>query len=119
MVYILLESIKKSETDQTQVSVHKREETSNAAMAGKTTRYCFRVMILGEPSIGKTCLMNRLLNKTIDNVKITNGIDIDRRTCQIDFQSGKWILSKCKYPLMKSFIYKVMNHVHNKQKSNK
>lgn len=76
-----------------QMAVHDREQFLRAAKSGTGKRYYIRVMIVGESSAGKTCLLRRLMNKQINDVKSTDGIDIDRRTCQIDVNTGDWHFS--------------------------
>lgn len=76
-----------------QMSVHDREEFLKAAKSGTARRYYVRVMIIGENSVGKTCLLRRLLHEQIKDVDSTDGIDIQRRKCQINMHSGEWIFS--------------------------
>lgn len=78
------------------MSVHDREEFLNAAKSGTTKRCNVRVMIVGEKSAGKTCLLRRLMNEGIDDVKSTDGINIERRKCQIDLWTEKWHFCSCK-----------------------
>ncbi|CAC5384611.1 unnamed protein product [Mytilus coruscus] len=76
-----------------QMPVHDREQFLKAARSGTKKRYYIRVMIVGESSAGKTCLLRRLMDKKIDDVKSTDGIDIERWTCQIDVTTGEWKFS--------------------------
>lgn len=73
-----------------QMSPHDREEFLKAAKSGITKQHTIRVMIVGEKSVGKTCLLRRLLNENINDVKTTDGINIERRKCQIDIETGEW-----------------------------
>ncbi|XP_071149137.1 uncharacterized protein [Mytilus edulis] len=72
------------------MSIHDREEFLKAAKSGLTKRYAVRVMIVGEKSVGKTCLLRRLINEQISDVNSTDGINIERRKCQIDIETGEW-----------------------------
>lgn len=73
-----------------QMSVQERDEFLKAAKSGTAIRYDCRVMIVGENGVGKTCLLRRLMNEKIDDVRSTDGINILRRKCQINIQSGEW-----------------------------
>lgn len=73
-----------------QMSIHDREQFLKAAKSGTNKRYNIRVMIVGENSVGKTCLLRRLMNEEIDDVRSTDGINIERRKCQIDIDNGQW-----------------------------
>lgn len=57
-------------------------------------RYFVRIMIVGQQSAGKTCLLRRLLKDSIAGVCRTNGIDIAVRRCKINISDGKWIIGK-------------------------
>ncbi|CAG2188075.1 unnamed protein product [Mytilus edulis] len=72
------------------MSIQDREEFLKAAKSGITKRHTIRVMIVGEKSVGKTCLLRRLMDEEIDDVESTDGINIERRKCQIDIETGKW-----------------------------
>lgn len=61
-----------------------------ATESGITKRQTIKVMIVGSESAGKTCLLRRLMNKEIDDVKSTDGINIERGKCQIDIKTGEW-----------------------------
>ncbi|CAG2199073.1 unnamed protein product [Mytilus edulis] len=73
-----------------QMSVQEREEFLKAAKSGTAIRYDCRGMIVGENGVGKTCLLRRLLNEKIDDVRSTDGITILRRKCRFNIQSGEW-----------------------------
>ncbi|CAC5373145.1 unnamed protein product [Mytilus coruscus] len=73
-----------------QMSKHDRKEFLKATKSGTTQRYYIRVMIVGESSAGKTCLLRRLMNKPIHDVISTDGLNIERRKCQIDVKTGEW-----------------------------
>ncbi|VDI52486.1 Hypothetical predicted protein, partial [Mytilus galloprovincialis] len=75
------------------MSVYDREAFLKAANTGTTTRYNIRVMIVGKQSAGKTSLLRRLINEEIDDVKSTDGINIERRKCHIDIKTGEWHFS--------------------------
>ncbi|CAG2191120.1 TTN [Mytilus edulis] len=77
------------------MSVSDRKAFLKAANTGTTKRYNIRVMISGKQSAGKTCLLRRLMNEDIDGVISTDGINIERRKCQIDIKTGLWHF--CKY----------------------
>lgn len=85
----VLHSLEMPETIK-QMSEHDRQEFLKAAKSGTTKRYYIRVMIVGEESVGKTCLLRRLMNENIDDVTSTVGIDIERRKCQVEIDTGKW-----------------------------
>lgn len=59
-------------------------------------RYYVRIMIVGKESVGKTCLVRRLLKESIDDVTSTDGIDITVHQCKIDIDDGKWMIDKCR-----------------------
>lgn len=73
-----------------QMSKHDRDEFLKATKSGTAQRYYIRVMIVGESSAGKTCLLRRLMNKPIDDVISTDGLDIERRKCQVDVKTRVW-----------------------------
>lgn len=73
-----------------QMSDQDRKEFLKAAKSGTNIRYYIRVMIVGEKSVGKTCLLRRLLNEQIEDVVSTDGINIERRKCQIDINTKEW-----------------------------
>lgn len=72
------------------MSIRDKEEFLKAAKSGLTKRYAVRVMIVGEKSVGKTCLLRRLINEQISDVNSTDGINIERGKCQIDIETGEW-----------------------------
>ncbi|CAG2188078.1 unnamed protein product [Mytilus edulis] len=72
------------------MSVSDRKAFLKAANTGTTKRYNIRVMIVGKQSAGKTCLLRRLMNEDIDGVISTDGINIERRKCQIDIKTDLW-----------------------------
>ncbi|VDI80119.1 Hypothetical predicted protein, partial [Mytilus galloprovincialis] len=49
-------------------------------------------MIVGKESVGKTCLLRRLLKEDIADVTSTDGVDIVVRRCKINIKNGKWII---------------------------
>lgn len=51
-------------------------------------------MIVGKERVGKTCLLKRLLNESIDKVSSTDGVQVVVRQCKIDIKDGKWIIGK-------------------------
>lgn len=53
-------------------------------------------MIVGKESVGKTCVMRRLLKESIDDVVSTDGVDIVVRRCKINIADGKWTIDKCR-----------------------
>lgn len=57
-------------------------------------RYFVRIMIVGKESVGKTCLLKRLLKESTTDVSSTDGIDIVIRRCKIDIADGKWIIDE-------------------------
>lgn len=59
---------------------------------GTEARYNVRIQIIGENGVGKTCLVRRLLNETIDDVTSTDGVDIVVRKCKIRLRDEKWII---------------------------
>lgn len=78
-----------------QMSVNDREEFLKAATFGTSQRYCIRVIMVGEKSIEKTCVLKRLLQDDLVDVKSTelDEIDMNRRECMIDVHTGKWHFS--------------------------
>lgn len=80
-----------------QMSVRDREEFLKAAKSGTKKRYNITVMIVGENTVGKTCLLRRLMKEPIDDVQTTDGIDIQRRKCQINVETGEWHFSTSEY----------------------
>lgn len=79
-----------------QMSAIDRKAFIKAAKSGFTKRYYIRSMIIGEKSVGKTCLLRRLMEEPIENVTSTDGINIERRKCQVDVSTGEWRFPKCK-----------------------
>lgn len=81
-----------------QMSVHDKEEFLKASTYGTAKRYCIRVIMVGEKSREKTCVLKRLMQD--DLVDITSaefdGINNNRRECKIDLQNGKWYSSTSK-----------------------
>ncbi|VDI56727.1 Hypothetical predicted protein [Mytilus galloprovincialis] len=57
-------------------------------------RYFVRTMIVGKETVGKTCLLKRLLKEDISDVTSTDGVDIVVRRCKINIEDGKWIIGK-------------------------
>lgn len=57
-------------------------------------RYFVRIMIVGKEGVGKTCLLRRLLNESIDDVYSTDGVDIVVRRCKINIHDGEWTIEK-------------------------
>ncbi|XP_052082642.1 uncharacterized protein LOC127720206 isoform X2 [Mytilus californianus] len=57
-------------------------------------RYFVKIMIVGKESVGKTCLLRRLLREKIGDVSSTDGIDIVVRRCIINRENGKWKIEK-------------------------
>lgn len=57
-------------------------------------RYFVRIMIVGKETVGKTCLLRRLLKESIEDVSSTDGIDIVVRRCKINIEDGKWTIGK-------------------------
>lgn len=57
-------------------------------------RYFVRIMIVGKESVGKTCLLRRLLKEDISDVTSTDGVDIVVRRCKINIEDGKWMIGK-------------------------
>ncbi|VDI65638.1 Hypothetical predicted protein [Mytilus galloprovincialis] len=76
------------------MSVYDREAFLKATNTGTTTRYNIRVMIVGKQSAGKTCLLRRLMNEEIDNVKSTDGIILKEGNVIL---TSKRDLSYCKF----------------------
>lgn len=73
-----------------QMSIHDKEEFLRASKSSIRKRHTIRVMIVGGKTVGKTCLLRRLMNKKIDDVRSTDGINIERKKCQIDIETGEW-----------------------------
>ncbi|XP_071153047.1 probable serine/threonine-protein kinase roco6 [Mytilus edulis] len=51
-------------------------------------------MIVGKESVGKTCLLRRLLKENIEDVSSTDGVDIVVRRCKINTEDGYWTIDK-------------------------
>lgn len=71
----------------------------------KERRYFGRIMIVGKESVGKTSLLRRLLNKRIDDVTSTDGVEIHQ--CKINIEDGKWTvdnLGKKHYKFQKYIV---------------
>lgn len=75
------------------MSARDRKEFLTAANYGTANRYYIRVMIIGEKSAGKTSLLRRLMKEPLTMVKSTDGIDIERRKCQVNVNTGEWHFS--------------------------
>ncbi|XP_063410536.1 uncharacterized protein LOC134693628 [Mytilus trossulus] len=71
-----------------------RERYLRTAKEGTMKRRHIRMMIVGKYSAGKTCLMRRLLNEEIDDVKSTDGINVEVRRCKVRISDGQWIFSE-------------------------
>lgn len=71
-----------------------KETYLHAFKSGTTKRYHIRVMIVGENFAEKTCLLSRLMNEKIDDVtSSTDRLDIHRRQCKVDVETGEWFFS--------------------------
>lgn len=57
-------------------------------------RHCVRIMLVGKESVGKTCLLKRLLKENIADTSSTDGVDIIIRRCKINIENGEWIIDK-------------------------
>ncbi|CAG2218160.1 unnamed protein product [Mytilus edulis] len=57
-------------------------------------RYFVRTMIVGKETVGKTCLLRRLLKEDISDVTSTDGVDIVVRRCKINIDDGTWTIGK-------------------------
>ncbi|CAG2252828.1 unnamed protein product [Mytilus edulis] len=57
-------------------------------------RYFVRTMIVGKETVGKTCLLRRLLKEDISDVTSTDGVDIVVRRCKINIEDGTWTIGK-------------------------
>ncbi|VDI78231.1 Hypothetical predicted protein [Mytilus galloprovincialis] len=58
---------------------------------GKERRNKVRIIVVGPKSSGKTCIVRRLLQKGIKDVKSTNGIEIHISKCKAKLSDMKWI----------------------------
>ncbi|CAC5399888.1 MYBPC1 [Mytilus coruscus] len=76
-----------------QMSEHDRNMFLKAAQSGTAVRYYIRIMIVGESGVGKTCLLRRLMNENIGDVRSTDGINIEVKQCKINRQTQKWIFT--------------------------
>ncbi|CAC5372593.1 TTN [Mytilus coruscus] len=76
-----------------QMSEHNRNMFLKAAKTGTAVRYYIRIMIVGENGVGKTCLLRRLMNEHIDDVKSTDGINIEVKKCKINRHTQKWMFT--------------------------
>ncbi|CAC5364216.1 unnamed protein product [Mytilus coruscus] len=75
------------------MSEHDRSMFLKAAGSGTAVRYYIRIMIVGESGVGKTCLLRRLMNEQIGEVRSTDGINIEVKQCKINRQTQKWIFT--------------------------
>lgn len=57
-------------------------------------RHFVRIMFVGKESVGKTCLVKRLLRESIADTHSTDGVDIIIRRCKINIENGEWIIDK-------------------------
>ncbi|CAC5370508.1 unnamed protein product [Mytilus coruscus] len=76
-----------------QMSEHDRNNFLKAVQSGTAVRYYIRIMIVGESGVGKTCLLRRLMNEQICDVRCTDGINIERKQCKINRQTEEWIFT--------------------------
>ncbi|VDI46523.1 Hypothetical predicted protein, partial [Mytilus galloprovincialis] len=74
-------------------STNERNKIWDAMQSGTESRQYVRIQVIGNDGVGKTSLVRRLLGKQIDDVKSTDGIDIDK-TCQIKTSDGEWIVGE-------------------------
>ncbi|XP_063448129.1 uncharacterized protein LOC134727678 [Mytilus trossulus] len=98
-IYILQTNIEQvvtdrlSEEEEEEEERKKREKVISSEMEN---RHFLRIMIVGKERVGKTCLLKRLLNESIDKVSSTDGVQVVVRQCKIDIKDGKWIIGKDK-----------------------
>lgn len=77
------------------LNVADRIRYTNLVQSSATeNRYFVRIMIVGKESVGKTCLMRRLLKDSTADVSSTDGVDIVVRRCKINIQDGNWTIEK-------------------------
>lgn len=57
-------------------------------------RHFVRIMFVGKESVGKTCLVKRLLKESIADTHSTDGVDIIIRRCKINIENGEWIIDQ-------------------------
>ncbi|CAG2184782.1 unnamed protein product [Mytilus edulis] len=76
-------------SEKDKISYNKLMQTSK-----KENRYFVRTMIVGKETVGKTCLLRRLLKEDISDVTSTDGVDIVVRRCKINIEDGQWIIGK-------------------------
>lgn len=57
--------------------------------SGIEARQYIRIQVIGKEGVGKSSLVRRLLGKTIDGIKSTDGIDICKNI-QISKVDGTW-----------------------------
>ncbi|XP_063448205.1 uncharacterized protein LOC134727748 [Mytilus trossulus] len=74
-------------------TIEEKNTYLNALQFGEEERRYVRIQVIGKDRVGKTSLVRRLLGKGIDDVRSTDGIDIDK-TCQIRTSDGEWIVGE-------------------------
>ncbi|KAJ8309611.1 hypothetical protein KUTeg_012836 [Tegillarca granosa] len=77
--------------DERSIEIYKK-----ALRAGKEPDYTIRLMVVGPQGVGKTTLINRLLNLGLNlkEIESTNGIDIHVHRSAVNVDNGQWILNE-------------------------
>ena len=54
-------------------------------MSGSHFKYVFKYIIIGNPSVGKSCILNQFLNNTFsEEYEITVGVEFGAKTIEIE-----------------------------------
>ena len=54
-------------------------------MSSSHFKYVFKYIIIGNPSVGKSCILNQFLNNTFsDEYEITVGVEFGAKTIELD-----------------------------------
>ncbi|CAG2216938.1 unnamed protein product [Mytilus edulis] len=74
-------------------SIVEKYEYMKAIQYGKEVRQYVRIQVIGKDRVGKSSLVRRLLGQNINDVKSTDGIEINR-SCKIRTSDGKWTVGE-------------------------
>lgn len=75
-------------------------------------RHFVRIMFVGKESVGKTCLVKRLLGESIDDEPpSTDGVDIIIRRCKINIENGEWIIDQGMFTIISVQIIKIRKNL--------
>ena len=89
---------------------------------GMEENHDIQVMLVGQAAAGKTTLTRRLLTLpvTLKEYNSTNGVDVHINSCDIEIDSGKWVIKKqdksLRKKLMKLWTKRIKRHEENAKK---